>query len=102
MMMDFAFRVKYALTKDARFDRGDGRLSIIVLIGHEYMFHIGGMVQHIHGGVTLQQEQFNDKPHRKFDHVTIGLTLYEKAKGVAAKVGETSPPTRDRWAGKGG
>jgi hypothetical protein len=39
------------------------------------MFHIGGMVQYVHGGVTLPQEQFNDKPHRKLDYVTIGLTL---------------------------
>jgi hypothetical protein len=60
------------------------------------------MVQYIHGGVTLPQEQFDDKPHREFDHVTIGLTPYEKAEGVTAKLRKTSPPARDRWTGKGG
>src|SRR5574339_463347 len=99
-MMGFAFRVKDALTEDARFGGGDRSLPIVVLIRHQHMPDIGGMVQHIHGGITLPQEQFDDKTHRELDHVAIGVTTQEKTEGVTTKFGETSPPARDRWTGK--
>ena len=47
MVMDFAFRMKHALAKNSRFHRRDWGLSIIVLIGHNHMFDVGGVVEHI-------------------------------------------------------
>src|SRR6185312_3769397 len=52
-VMGLAFRVEHTLTKYPRFDRRDGRLPIIVLIGHQHMLDVGRMVQHIHGSVAL-------------------------------------------------
>jgi hypothetical protein len=102
MVMRVAFRMEDTLTEDARFGRGHWSFPIVVLIRHQHMFDVGGVVQHIHSGVTLPQEKFDGKTHREFDHVAEGMAMQKKAEGVTAKFGETSPPARDRWTGNGG
>ena len=66
------------------------------------MLDVGRMVQHIHGGIALPQEQFANKPHREFDHIPVRLAVQEKAESVSPKLGEGPSPTRDGWAGKDG
>ena len=100
MVVHFAFRMEDALTKDARFSGSDRSLPIIVLIRHQDMLDVGRMVQHIHGGVALPQEQFENKSQREFDHIAVSLAVQEKAEGVSPKLRKGTSPTRDGWAGK--
>jgi hypothetical protein len=50
------------------------------------------MVQQVHGGVVLPQEQIDGKAHWEFDDIAVGLTVQEKAKRVSAKFWKASPP----------
>ena len=39
------------------------------------MFHVSRVIQEIHGGIGLSQEQFNDQSHGELDDVAIDLAL---------------------------
>lgn len=99
--MECPFGVEHPLPKDARFGGRNRSFPIIILIRDQHVFDIGWMVEDIHGGVTLPQEEFNDKPHRKFDHIAVTLTVNEKPQTVSEKMRVASQPTSDRRARRG-
>lgn len=72
-VMGFVLRMQYAFSKNTGFDRRNGILRVIMLVGDQDVLDIRRIVEQVHCEILLAEEKLGHSAHRELHDVAVGM-----------------------------